>query len=168
MGDLEKMLPLFWNTLARHMLPCRLIKQSHEHGKYRACNTLTYERMHVNIRSWASSTKSLLVSIRENYSRHCQAQLQQFKKPTNWVIQGKAASLFNKFRDWKDHSSEGAVPDIGKKNYRPLMVVLPRPIFSQLQVKLTHRFCLPIVDYILQNVSKTHETYNIITGPLGY
>ena len=162
------MLPLFWSTLCRHMLLCRLINQSHAHGKYRACNTLAYERMHVNIRSWASSTKSLFGSIRENYSKQCQAQLQQFKKPTNWVIQGKAASLFNKFRDWKNRSSEGAVADIGKKNYRPLMVVLPPPIFSQLQVQLTHRFCLPIVDYILQNVSATHETYNVIAGPLGY
>ena len=153
MGGLEQMLPLFWDTLARHMLICRLIKQFKIMG-----NTLTYERMHVQIKSWVTSTKSTLGSIKENYARHCEAQVHQFQNPANWVIQGKQASLFNKCRDWKDRSDEGAIRVVGKKNYRPVMVVLDPDIFSQLQVQAMRRFCLPIVNCTTQNVTNTHET----------
>ena len=141
------------------MLVCRLVRQFKAFGNIRASNTLNYERMHVNLKAWATSSKYMLGSIKENYSRTAAAQLQQFKRPRDWVITGRKSSLFNKTQNWADQSTQGAVAVLGKKNYRPLMELLSADLFSQLKVQNVI-FVYHLSILLLQNVFKKHEITN--------
>lgn len=63
---LEVELPTYWNTITKHLLYCRLFQQIEDWGRLSFSNMLPFERMHVLLKSFARSSKNMLVSISKN------------------------------------------------------------------------------------------------------
>lgn len=133
LSELELKLPLYWCTLTRHMLVCRLIRQLERHGAFWAQNALTFEREHVFVKSLLRSSKHLMSSIAANYGLNLASQLWRFDNPEKWVMPGKLSSLYNRTLSKDPALALEAKPLIGKKNYRPLRVLLTDDLFTQVQ-----------------------------------
>ena len=115
---MECKLPLFWPTLTRHFLHCRLKKQAVLHGGFPATNILNFERGHVFLKACSRSTKNIMASINNNYSMHVKVQGWRFDDADKWVYRGRYSNLDNRTKE--DLAGDAVVkPLLGLKNYRP-------------------------------------------------
>ena len=136
LAQLECKLPSYWNTLTRHFLYCRVVKQIRIHGGFKAHNMLSFESAHVFLKSCSRSTKNLMASIRNHYQVHVAVQSWRFDAEGQWVSPGRKSGLLNSVEaaDAKNQLCDSsAIPLHGKQNYRPKEITLDSSTFSQVQ-----------------------------------
>ena len=63
LAEFEYRLPLYWSTLTRHFLYCRLRTQTQLNGGFPANNMLNFERGHVFLKACSRSTKNLVYTM---------------------------------------------------------------------------------------------------------
>jgi hypothetical protein len=66
-AKLECTLPVYWNTLVRHMLICRFIPQLNQYGSFWVIAMLVVECYHIHIKRCGSSRKNIMKSVVNNY-----------------------------------------------------------------------------------------------------
>ena len=94
MAELEMALPMYWNTLAKHLLYCRLPKQMELWGRMWAHNMLVFERMHVLLKGMVRSGKNMAASVANSYGAYCVSQSKnRFNKDLEWANDAKMSSL---------------------------------------------------------------------------
>lgn len=136
LAQLEYKLPTFWNTLTRHLLYCRVVKQIKIHGNFKAHNMLSFESAHVFLKSCSRSTKNLMASIRNHYQVHVAVQSWRFDAEGQWISPGRKSGLLNSVEAAdakKQECDSSAIPLHGKQNYRPKEITLDSSTFSQVQ-----------------------------------
>jgi hypothetical protein len=97
MSELEIALPVFWNTLAKQFISCRLYEQILLHGRLHAHNMLIYERIHVLLKGMCRSSKSMQRSVGNAYGMYSLSQIKNRFGDTKWANEAKQSSLGARF-----------------------------------------------------------------------
>ena len=85
---------MYWNTLAKHLVPCRLFEQMDLWGRMWAHNMLVFERMHVLLKGMVRSGKNMTASVATTYGMYCVSQSKQrFNSDVSWANEAKSSSL---------------------------------------------------------------------------
>ena len=94
MTELEILLPMYWNTLAKHLIPCRLYEQTKLWGRMWAHNMLVFERMHVLLKGMVRSGKNMTASVSNTYGMYSVSQNKHRFDPNQvWANEAKSSSL---------------------------------------------------------------------------
>jgi hypothetical protein len=84
LAEFEIRLPLYWNTIARHIL-LHMCKLMDKFGSFCVWNMLPVERLHVLIKKMARSSKNMLKSLDNHYDMYMSCQLKlHFENPKLW------------------------------------------------------------------------------------
>jgi hypothetical protein len=128
MTELEIALPMYWNTLAKHLIPCRLYEQMDLWGRMWAHNMLVFERMHVLLKGMVRSGKNMTASVAHTYGMYSVSQSKQrFNSEVSWANEAKSSSL--SCRPLVGPECRNTIP-LGIKSARTIR--LPDRVYAQL------------------------------------
>lgn len=130
MTELEIALPMYWNTLAKHLVPCRLFEQMELWGRMWAHNMMVFERMHVLLKGMVRSGKNMTASVANTYGMYCVSQSKQrFNSDISWANEAKRSSL--SCRPFLEEQNSKVIP-LGISSRHVVFKKLPDRVYAQL------------------------------------